>query len=90
MNIINYDSFLELFTIRIDNEIIVSAKKSPSDNWMVFEYNKDKQIVGIEVLKFKTYKNWLNHPDRNLIPLTLLESMDSWQQSALTYAGQPV
>jgi uncharacterized protein YuzE len=56
------------------------GKEAPHDGYLILNYAEDGSVVGLQILDATkiTWNEWIQHPDRSLIPSDILQVIDRW------------
>lgn len=75
-----FDSFTGTLSLLVNGAKGSSSRESENDSWMVFDVDPQGQIVGLQLALAQdlSLEDWLEHPDRALLPDLLRKSMDAW------------
>lgn len=77
---IDYDSCLDTLYINRNGEKVEENIESEYSSNILISYNDKNQVIGVIFIDVEkvTPIGWSNFPERNTLPIDIVESIDKW------------
>jgi len=82
---VRFDDLTDVLSAYVPGTISDRVHPAQYDGHLLLELDESGQVVGIELLNASVLKHsyWKTHPDRNSLPLELIQGVDHWMINRL-------